>query len=155
MSKYGEMFKAEIDKANKERQDDQTKNRAQIEMATARKDEEFRPLRERILPHLQAARSQLPSRVVKLELEPVLNSLSDDRPHLMFQLVGSTGRQPTSVYKFTLLNDGTVIADMCKPQAPRNTADRQLMKKNIEEVKEADVAEVIRIAFEEFAKVRK
>ena len=152
MGKFSDAFDDETAKTKTAAQAEQDKR----DVVKAKLKEAFRPLQEKIIPVLDAAAADLDSKGIKTDRAPKLSGLHDDgRYHLMFQLVDPSASTQSSVYRFSLSPDGTLLANRCDPVLSYRNSDVNILNAKIGVVTEAEIEGVMMAAIRELAQKSK
>jgi len=143
MGKYSDMFNEEVGHLRHDRE-------TQEEQAKQKEREAARPLLEKVMPFLSAAKTDLEESGITIDFNPRWDRPRDELQYLAFQLQLTDKSIKGSVFRFTLQqNNGSFFAHR---QSPREKQDKLLLEaKNIGEVTEDQIASVIREAVVEFA----
>jgi len=142
MGKYSTMFNKELEQLRHDRE-------TQKEQAEQKEREAARPLLEKLMPFLAAAKSDLEESGITIDFNPRWDHPRDGRQYLVFQLQRTDQSAKGSVFRFTLgLPNEPFFAHRL---TPREKNEKLLFQaKNIEEVTEDQIASVIRDAVMEF-----
>lgn len=151
MGRFGDAFDDEFSKARSAAQLEQDKRDA----IKAKREAAFRPLREKMMPLLDQASEDLGSKGITIDRNPKLSGLQDDgRQYLMFQLSGKNNR-PTSIYRMSVGEDGTLLVSKSDPGISYRNADENILRANIQTVTEAEIEGVMMDAVRELARKSK
>src|SRR5437762_2372949 len=143
MGKYSDMFNEEVGRLRHDRE-------TQEEQAKQKEREAARPLLEKVMPFLSAAKTDLEESGITIDFNPRWDHPSDGQQYLVFQLQRTDKSTKGSVFRFTL--SPTKGAFFAHRLTPREKNEKLLLEaKNIGEVTEDQIASVIREAVMEFA----
>ncbi len=113
-------------------------------------------LLELALPILKNAVAELSPRGVELEMNPKLQGLQDvGMKYLMFRLKTPTLTRPSSVYRFSLSESGSILASKCDATLGYRNSDQEILSTTVKTIRAEDVDAVVIDAVRELARNQK